>query len=126
MNNCHRRCLNNGCQRTDRCRGMDLCELNAEAFAPAGMPQAAGLSTPEVSEAEWQKYRRQRDDWAREQAAREAAGPRLADVASADFDAWCAGLWRLIDAYRRGEGWPVSCRDRIKAHLAKCPGRPAA
>lgn len=34
MNNAHRRCINNGCQRIQQCEGVHSCELNAEASAP--------------------------------------------------------------------------------------------
>jgi hypothetical protein len=107
------------CQSCNRDEGSPVCLNDSRCEGRS----VTGLASRDISEAKWIKYRKQRDDWEREQAA---TGPRLADVAPADFDAWCASLWRLIDAYRRGEGWPVSCRDRIKAHLAKCPGRPAA
>lgn len=37
MNNAHRRCINNGCQRIQKCDGQHRCELNAEASAPCDL-----------------------------------------------------------------------------------------
>lgn len=51
--------------------------------------------------------------------AREALALAAKPAQEALTEEWRAKLWELIDAYRTGSGgWPISCRDRIKQHLA--------
>lgn len=106
MNNAHRRCINNGCQRIQKCDGPHDCELNAEISAPFDLARAQSPAEAHGSERDAQEQPFE-DWWEREGQFGRAGGGQYEKTFA--WNAWCAA------SKAQPKGMPVAWRPEVVA-----------